>query len=222
MPTGIVKSYSSQKSYGFIRGEDGQSFFFHISQVLPESKRRISSGCVVSFDEKPTPKGMAAENVEVKGEAVEAFEDIPEGEIIVSKSDACGRGNRVVHKLARVCVEDRDPNAAMALLKHKAREAGCNAVVNLQRDRRTGEAWTTRYKYTIHVMSAEPAIVKRVVKTTDMEKAEHSRRAVESEISDVSDVKLEDAPVWDAGGIKMVFNIVAFIAAAIFFVSYVR
>ncbi|WP_444999219.1 hypothetical protein [Halomonas mongoliensis] len=55
-----------------------------------------------------------------------------------------------------------------------------------------------------------------------MEKAEHSRRAVESEISDVPDVKLEDAPVWDAGGIKMVFNIVAFIAAAIFFVSYVR
>lgn len=222
MPTGIVKSYSSQKSYGFIRGEDGQSFFFHISKVLPDSKGRISSGCVVSFDEKPTPKGMAAENVEVKGEAVEAFEDIREGEIIVSKSDACGRGNRVVHKLARVCVEDRDPNTAIAMLKSKAREAGCNAIVNLQRDRRTGEAWTSRYKYTIHVVSAEPAIVKRVVKTTDMEEVERSRRVVESEIADTPDARLEDSTVWDAGGIKIVFNIVAFIVAAIVFVSYFR
>jgi len=219
MPTGTIKSYSAQKAYGFIESESGDAVFFHISKVKPSSKENIKSGCIVSFDECPTPKGLAAENVMVEGKASELFLNLKNQEVLLSKSESCGKDTRVVHKLHPVTVEDRNPDTAIEMLKAAALRAGCNAIVNLKRNRRTGEAWTSEYKYSIHVMTAEPALVKRVAYTTDLRKAKESKLAIESEIRQLESTPIESIKVNDASGFKAIFAVIGIIVFLIIFAS---
>ncbi|CAM3857074.1 cold shock domain-containing protein [Vreelandella rituensis] len=208
MPSGTIKSYSAQKRYGFIDSEKGESIFFHASNVRPADREKLAAGKIVSFGERPTPKGMAAENVVIEAVAAKHYQALDQTDMIVSKTSACGKGNEVIHRLGRVTVESRDPHAAMDKLKAKARSAGCNALVNLQRDRRTGEAWTNNYKYTIHVLSAEPALVKRVQYTADREQASTSRANVEKEVRQLPARQIADEKVSDASGYSLALSLV--------------
>lgn len=63
---GIVKSYLPAKGYGFIDGEDGQSYFLHKGNL--NNKRHLEAlviGAKVQFEPEPTPKGMKAGHVDV-------------------------------------------------------------------------------------------------------------------------------------------------------------
>ena len=64
--TGVVKMYTDPHGYGFIDGDDGQSYFANISKV--KNARELQPGQMVSFDPEETKKGMAAINIEVKGD----------------------------------------------------------------------------------------------------------------------------------------------------------
>lgn len=57
---GKVKSYSQQKKYGFISGDDGKEYFFHESEIKIPSKS-LSAGYGVQFnttDGYPNPKAL--------------------------------------------------------------------------------------------------------------------------------------------------------------------
>lgn len=220
MPTGTVKSYSTQKSFGFIESENGEAVFFHISKVAPDDRNRIKSGCIVSFDECPTPKGMAAEKIVIEGKAAECYVSPQGNDVIVSKTEACGKENRVVHKLPRITVEDRDPEAAVERLKIKALDAGCNAVVNLNKGRRRGKAWTnSNYRFSVYVASAEPALVKRIVHTTNLAQAEKSKQQLETQTRRASSAKIENAKVHDASRYNLVIGAVIIAIILAFVIS---
>lgn len=210
-------SFSAEKRYGFIKDADGESYFLHQNEVVPEDRKHIAKGAVVHFDAVPTPKGMAAKSVIVQ-ENYPIFVS-PGSDIIVSKSNACGRDNEAVISLGTVEVEHKDPNEAVEILKQKARSVGCNAVLKLQRSSRTGSAWTnSNYKFTVHKFSAEIALVKQKSSTSDASEAESNQAALKAEIADIKGKgKPRNRSVNDSGP----FGIVVAVVVAVLFLMFV-
>ncbi len=64
MPTGKVKWFNNAKGYGFII-EDGCSddLFAHFSSVQMEGYKTLKAGQPVTFDKKPSDKGIHAVNI---------------------------------------------------------------------------------------------------------------------------------------------------------------
>lgn len=184
MKSGKVVSYSAEKKYGFIKSGDGESYFFHLNDVATENKKDIRRGADVQFEDVPTPKGMAAKKV--TAEQTFPIYVSPGSDIIVSKTNSCGRDNEAVLSLGSVEVEHKDPNEAVEILKQKARSVGCNAVLKLHRSSRTGSAWSnSNYKFTVHKFSAEIALVKQKTSTSSPGEAETNQAALEEEIAKI-------------------------------------
>ena len=64
MATGVVKWFSPEKGYGFIRQENGEDVFVHYSSIVGEGFRSLDEGQQVQFDVSPGRKGPQATNVE--------------------------------------------------------------------------------------------------------------------------------------------------------------
>lgn len=64
MPKGKVKWFNNAKGYGFII-EDGCSddLFAHFSSVQMEGYKTLKAGQTVTFDKKPSDKGIHAVNI---------------------------------------------------------------------------------------------------------------------------------------------------------------
>lgn len=60
---GRVYKFFNDKGYGFITSEDGESYFFHISQLVDAST--INAGYLVEFDVSNTPKGKQAQQIRI-------------------------------------------------------------------------------------------------------------------------------------------------------------
>ena len=65
MSTGTVKWFNHAKGFGFIRPEDGDDLFVHVTNVDPADKHRIADDDPVEFDVRPGRKGEEAYNVRV-------------------------------------------------------------------------------------------------------------------------------------------------------------
>ena len=63
MQTGIVKKWNIGAGWGFIEGDDGEDYFFNISNVRKGQK--IIEGADVKFDSFETSRGSEAENISV-------------------------------------------------------------------------------------------------------------------------------------------------------------
>lgn len=61
---GRVVKFFDNKGYGFIIGEDGESYFFHISQLI--NSQSIDRGDLVYFSPTTSNKGKQARQVNVK------------------------------------------------------------------------------------------------------------------------------------------------------------
>ena len=61
MQLGTVKKWNHDSGWGFIEGDDGEDYFFNISNVRPGQKIRV--GLNVRFDSFETQRGSEAENV---------------------------------------------------------------------------------------------------------------------------------------------------------------
>lgn len=59
---GKVKFYNDKKGYGFIAGEDGKDYFFHVSAV--QANKPLNDGQAVQFEPTQNDKGNQAINVE--------------------------------------------------------------------------------------------------------------------------------------------------------------
>ena len=62
---GIVKTFNKQKGYGFIHGKEGNSYFFHYSELQMKGYKTVDDGQKVEFDVKNTEKGMNAINIKL-------------------------------------------------------------------------------------------------------------------------------------------------------------
>lgn len=62
MAEGTVKFFNSMKHFGFINGDDGNSYFVHASAVKEGTS--ITEGDRVSFNVAEGEKGLKAEQVE--------------------------------------------------------------------------------------------------------------------------------------------------------------
>lgn len=58
---GKIKIYNENRAFGFIIGEDGSDYFFHISEW--KSTSAILSGTVVAFTPSESNRGKAAKNI---------------------------------------------------------------------------------------------------------------------------------------------------------------
>ena len=66
MIRGVVKEYDRLKGFGFIIGDDGEDYFFHVSGLREHLKEKgLRGGQKVSFDTDRDIKGDSAVNVKV-------------------------------------------------------------------------------------------------------------------------------------------------------------
>jgi len=72
---GVVSNVVSSKKFGFISGENGQEYFFHMTDMMSDWSTlvldfyRIGGGKIkVEFEALKTPKGPRAKNVKIVGE----------------------------------------------------------------------------------------------------------------------------------------------------------
>lgn len=65
--TGVIVTIMLNRGFGFIRGEDRQSRFFHAKDMLPnlEAFDLLHEGQAVTFTPTDTPKGPRAVEVKV-------------------------------------------------------------------------------------------------------------------------------------------------------------
>lgn len=63
MQTGTVKFFNETKGFGFIKDDNGQEIFVHVSGLQDE----IREGDKVSFDTQQGRKGINAVNVQIVG-----------------------------------------------------------------------------------------------------------------------------------------------------------
>ena len=61
MITGSVKVWEQIKGWGFISGDDGEDYFFHINNIRPGQK--IHEDTRVKFDSQEGQRGLQAINV---------------------------------------------------------------------------------------------------------------------------------------------------------------
>ncbi len=61
--SGVVKWFSAEKGYGFIRQDDGTDVFVHFSAIQGSGYRALTQGDKVDFDVIESDKGKQAQNV---------------------------------------------------------------------------------------------------------------------------------------------------------------
>ena len=63
MAIGTVKWFDPNRGYGFIRPEQGEDVFVHISAVQASGLEALQDGQAVEFDIQQGPKGPQAANL---------------------------------------------------------------------------------------------------------------------------------------------------------------
>ncbi len=61
--TGVIKNVYPEKGFGFIKGEDKVSYFFHRSALKNAKLEDLGVGEEVTFEESEGSKGPRAEDV---------------------------------------------------------------------------------------------------------------------------------------------------------------
>lgn len=166
---GVVKSYVAEKRFGFIDGNDGKSYFFHLTHFVDrQAPEAIREGLMLRFDPTPGPKGLQARRIHI--EKTHAVMLVEPDKFIVSK-DQDPRYGVVLYRAPRIEFEsDESIDKAKNRLFEQAASIGANAILSLTYRRDTGHAGN--YVYSIHAYSGHPAIVMHEKASTDVAKIE--------------------------------------------------
>lgn len=179
---GVIIAYSAQKKYGFITGEDGDSYFFHRNH-LTQPSTSPQKGLPVSFDPVPTPKGMAARQVEINDKAPSYWVYHTPEEFITSNSAQCGRHNEVIAQGRRISYAAKSPVEVREGLATKAKIAGFNGLLQTKMERKTG--WSKlnpNHRYTYHIFSGVPAIIRRKEAVAEKAMADASKITLDAAV----------------------------------------
>ena len=161
---GVVKTFLPEKKYGFIKGDDGKDYFFHVRAF--KDKQQVEKICEevrIDFEQVATPKGYQAKQCSlVNAEDVKTF-IVPET-FIVSKLDnikgweTIEDGEWVVHGCSR-----DSPDAARKEMISRAESLGANALVSAEYYKETGSEEGTslhgEHKFTIHCFRGRMVVV---------------------------------------------------------------
>jgi cold shock CspA family protein len=150
---GKIISYISAKKFGFICGDDGESYFLHVSSLLDKANEsKLVKDVVVEFEPTETPKGLAAKQVHVP--------DVNFKKQLVAFFTAKSNQPRYGHVVARHTLSTRffkDQNEGRSHIKQLAADIGCNAILNTNVEKVTfsegGE------DFTMHSFSGDFALV---------------------------------------------------------------
>lgn len=145
---GKVKSYLTQKGYGFIRGEDEKDYFFHrsgLDKTLKESE--VKEGMTVCFEGKPVPKGYQAFHISES----RSFEKEIAIDFYHSRRGAPEWMN--IHSSLEMKTRFfKNPEEAKEHLVRMANNAGANAILNMKYEKKTFA--DGNYKYSMHSYSS--------------------------------------------------------------------
>ncbi|QFI37823.1 cold shock domain-containing protein [Moritella marina ATCC 15381] len=150
---GKIISYISAKKFGFICGDDGESYFLHVSSLLDKANEsKLVKDVVVEFEPTETPKGLAAKQVHVP--------DVNFKKQLVAFFTAKSNQPRYGYVVARHTLSTRffkDQNEGRSHIKQLAADIGCNAILNTNVEKVTfsegGE------DFTMHSFSGDFALV---------------------------------------------------------------
>jgi len=145
---GIIKSYLSDKGYGFIKGDDGKDYFFHGSSFNKNDIAKIADEARLKFEAVATPKGYSAKKCILINPAETATYVKPDRFFTIESGSKKGwelleRGDWIVHGTS-----EGSPAAAKEELVNNASRTGANALCDVQYYKTTGSSGN--YNFTIH------------------------------------------------------------------------
>ncbi|WP_051219914.1 cold-shock protein [Rheinheimera baltica] len=141
---GKVASYVESKKFGFINGEDNQSYFLHSSALIQQfDQEKLVVGAKVDFDPVPTPKGLTAKKVTI----LPTFSKKQLVPFFTTKQAEPKRGFIEKKLFISTCFY-RDINVAKQKFLNLANEAGCNAILEQDIEKTTFQ--DGNYLYTVH------------------------------------------------------------------------
>lgn len=151
---GIVKTYLSEKQYGFIKGDDGKDYFFHNSAFTNKNDfNKLCEGVYLQFEQKATPKGYSAVQIKLVEQNIIIGYEVP-NEVYTSKNtdikgwEVIELSNWIVHGSSR-----NSPDSAKEDIIDGAELVGANTILNMQYYKTTGSEPGTgkgTHYYTIH------------------------------------------------------------------------
>jgi cold shock CspA family protein len=159
---GLVRSFVASKGFGFVDGDDGESYFAHVSEVA--GGEPLVTGQRITFVPTPSRKGSKATKI-IPGHAPTAIYVEPT-EFIVTNADI-PLDVDVILVVREGWVESNDPNTARQGLIDMAKTWGANAIINSRMDRYTAQKSCSNYKYTMHRASGRFAVVKAISYSSD-------------------------------------------------------
>ncbi|ALN18473.1 cold shock domain-containing protein [Ectopseudomonas mendocina] len=164
--SGVVRSFMTEKGFGFINGDDGRSYFVHIKNV---EGGELVDGQTVVFEGRPGPKGYKALRV------IPGAPPPPQGQAYESPNrfiwtkDSAARGFETIFTLGSGWAESNNPNEARALLERASADRGGNAVLNVQLEKYSRSDGCSNYYYTMHRFTGDYANVQKIISTTDQD-----------------------------------------------------
>lgn len=159
---GIVRSFVASKAYGFIAGDDGESYFVHLSEV--QGGEPLITDQRVTFEPRPSPKGSKATKV-IPGVGPTAIYVEPSHFLVTNAPQPLDVD--VILVMRDGWAESNDPNRARQDLINLAKSWGANAIINTKMERYTKSQSCSNYKFTKHRFSGQFAVVKSVAYSSD-------------------------------------------------------
>lgn len=154
--SGKIVSFVSKKKFGFIKGDDGEDYFFHISFLNDKSvESKLVKGVRVEFDPTPAKKGLEARRLVVHtaitGKRLKKF---------IQTKNAAPKDGVIERKIHLKTKPFKNPDEGRAHLKMLAKQMGANALLNQSYEKAT--ASEGNYRYSVHSFSADVAVVSEV------------------------------------------------------------
>jgi cold shock CspA family protein len=153
---GQIKKILVNEGFGFIETKVGMSVFFHKSQSMDFNS--LKNGTVVEFEVKETQKGKSA--LYVRKVEVAKITQAKKGMLFSRGGNP--KQTQIVRSDSVTTSMFRNPNLAKDELESIAKNAGCNAVLNMDCKRET-LLLARNYYGTVHTYTADIAILSEEV-----------------------------------------------------------
>lgn len=165
---GKVKCYVASKKYGFIDGEDGESYFLHKSDLDDLSaESSLLKNVVVEFDPMPSPKGLIAKKIVIPKVYLKKIE------VDFFTSKGAKPKNGIIEREHSIQTRYfRDLNQARSHIEKLAIESKCNAILNLAYEKTTFSSGN--YRYNMHAFKGDFALVTENIPCDSQEKVFNS------------------------------------------------
>jgi cold shock CspA family protein len=174
---GYICKYLDEKGFGFVMGDDGKEYFFHISQII---NKQIEVGHAVDFNPAFNKKGYNAQDITVGGELEKIYKNPSE---FIAQKSKINDSKYKIFSLVNFTTKDRDPNVARQKLINKAISLGLNSALDIQTTRHTESQGN--YQYTVHELSSGLCLVKEISFTTDKNEALRNDAEIKKELEEI-------------------------------------